>query len=439
MTDSPVRVRFAPSPTGTLHVGSARTALFNWLYARHANGTFILRIEDTDQKRSNPIFVEDIFESLKYLGITPDEGPFFQSKRLDEYNRYAKQLLDQGKAKHQDGAVIFQVPPQQVTFHDVIHGDVTVDTSLFESLVLVKSDGLPTYNFACVVDDASMRISHVIRGDDHIANTPKQVVLYQALGFALPQFAHIPLIVGADRARLSKRTGATAVADYRAVGYLPEAFMNYLALLGWSPGGNREHMPPQELVQAFDVARVRKTAAQFDQQKLDWLNGQYIKQASVDRLVDLLGERLIAKGWLSPGFDRAWLGRIVEVIRDRMKTLSDIEEEHGFFFAQTIEYQEDAVDKFLRQDGVAEHLLELKGRLSALPVFDAAQIEQATRQLIAERQLQSKDLIHPARVAVTGRAVSPPLFESMSIIGKDATLKRLEHAATQLTKRKIVA
>jgi glutamyl-tRNA synthetase len=435
MADRPVRVRFAPSPTGTLHVGSARTALFTWLFARHHHGTFILRIEDTDQKRSNPAFTQDIFESLRYLGIVPDEGPYYQSQRQALYEQQVQRLLDAGKAIRQEGAVVFPVAPQQVTFHDVVHGDITVDTSLFESLVLMKSDGTPTYNFACVVDDALMTISHVIRGDDHIANTPKQVVLYQALGFEMPQFAHIPLIVGADRARLSKRAGATAVADYRAVGYLPEAFINYLALLGWSPGGNRELMSPAELAEAFDLSRVRKTAAQFDQQKLDWLNGQHVKRTPPERLAELLAERLIAKGWITADYDKPRLARIAAIVQDRLRTLSDIEEEHYFFFQTEIEYQPEAVEQHLRVDGVGEFLLAVRDRLKPIEPFETAAIEQAVRGLIAERQQPAKALIHPIRVAVTGRAVSPPLFDTLSILGKPTVLKRLEHAATQLARK----
>jgi glutamyl-tRNA synthetase len=427
-----VRVRFAPSPTGTLHVGSARTALFNWLYARHNKGTFILRIEDTDAKRSNPAFVKDILESLKYLGIDTDEGPIYQSQRSAIYNKYAEVLLASGKAVKQENAVIFNVPHGEVVFSDLIHGDIRVDTNLFENLVLIKSDGTPTYNFACVVDDADMKITHIIRGDDHIANTPKQVVLYKALGFEVPKFAHIPLIVGADRARLSKRQGATAVAEYSAVGYLPEAFVNYLALLGWSPGGNREMVAPLELVSLFEIERVRKTAAQFDQPKLDWLNSQYIRKSPIDRIAKMCAARLIAKGLLKEGYDHAWLCRIITLLQDRLKVLEDLEEENSFFFLEKIEYQQESVDKFLKSPGVGDNLRELIKRLEALPSFDAPSIEAAARGLVAERTLAAKDLIHPARVAITGRGVSPPLFETMSILGKEKVISRLKFTASNL-------
>ncbi|MBI2104371.1 MAG: glutamate--tRNA ligase [Candidatus Omnitrophica bacterium] len=430
-----VRVRFAPSPTGKLHVGSARTALFNWLFARHHRGAFVLRIEDTDQKRSNPAFLQDIYASLAFLGIVAEEGPIFQSKRLALYQEHARRLLQAGAAAEHEGAVVFSVSPQAVTFTDLLHGDITVDTTLFESLVLMKSDGTPTYNFACVVDDALMQISHVIRGDDHIANTPKQVLLYRALGFALPVFAHIPLIVGVDRARLSKRFGATSVDEYRQVGYLPDAFVNYLVLLGWSPGGNRELIAGQELIDAFDLSKVRKTAAQFDQRKLDWLNGQYLKRTPLPRLAELLAERLKAKGWLAADHDLDWLARVAALLQDRLRVLEDIEDQHAFFFREPPDYEEEAVAKYLRGDGVAERLLELRERLSRMSSFDAPAIEAAARALVAERQLASKDLIHPARVAVTGREVSPPLFETMAVLGKAKVLSRLEHAATALSRK----
>lgn len=424
-----VRVRFAPSPTGALHVGSARTALFNWLFAKRHRGTFILRIEDTDQKRSNPAFLKDIDEGLAFLGIRADEGPIFQSRRLPLYQEQAQRLLNAGKAIRQEGAVVMPVPPGQVTFHDLLHGDITVDTTLFETLVLMKSDGLPTYNFACVVDDAAMQITHVIRGDDHIANTPKQVVLSQALGCPLPIFAHIPLIVGADRARLSKRQGATSVADYRQVGYLPEAFVNYLALLGWAPGGNRELVPPEEIVELFDLAKVRKTAAQFDQRKLDWLNSQYLKRLPVARFSELLAERLITRGWLSTDYDRDWMARIAALVQDRLKVLQEIEEEHRYFFQDPPGYDEEAVTQFLRPEGMAARLLVLRERLNRLPAFEVEAIEREVRAMVAEERLDAKTLIHPVRVAVTGRTVSPPLFEVMAILGKATVLSRLAHAA----------
>lgn len=423
-----VRVRFAPSPTGNLHVGSGRTALFNWLFAKHEGGAFILRIEDTDQKRSNEVYLKDIYESLAYLGIKADEGPLFQSQRAEVYRQHADQLLKQELARPDAGGIIFPVTPQSVTFKDVLHGDITVDTSLFESLVLMKSDGTPTYNFACVVDDALMKISHVIRGDDHIANTPKQILLYRALGFEPPVFAHIPLIVGADRARLSKRQGATSVQEYRAAGYLGPAFFNYLALLGWSPGNNREFVPPAEIVQLFDLKKVKKAAAFFDQKKLDWLNTQYIKALPVEELAALLTERVKAKGWTVPG-DATWMVRLAALVRDRMRVLEDIEEEHAFLFHEPPEYQPEAVEQFLKADGVRARLIELKARLTKLPDFEAASVEQVVRGLAAEQSLAPKDLIQPVRVALSGRQVSPPLFELMALLGRDKVLKRLEHAA----------
>jgi glutamyl-tRNA synthetase len=348
------------------------------------------------------------------------------------YQDQVKRLLDAGIAAEKDGAIVYQISPQQVTFTDLLHGDITVDTTLFESLVLMKSDGTPTYNFACVVDDALMKISHVIRGDDHIANTPKQVMLYKALGFALPVFAHIPLIVGADRARLSKRFGATSVDEYRQVGYLPDAFLNYLVLLGWAPGNNREMVSREEIIGLFDLKRVRKTAAQFDQRKLDWLNSQYIKQTPVPKLAKMLADRLLAKGLIKPDYDRLWLERIAALVQGRTRVLEDIEDEHVFFFQDPPEYQPEAVQQFLKQAGVASRLAELKQRLSALKEFETAKLEEVTRNMISEQKLESKELIHPVRVAVTGRQVSPPLFESMAIIGRDKVLSRLEYAASTL-------
>jgi len=413
-------------------VGSGRTALFNWLFAKHHGGTFVLRIEDTDRQRSNPEFLKDIDAGLEYLGIRPDEGPFFQAKRIDLYAEQAEKLLSSGKAVREDGAVIFPVKPGQVTFKDRLRGGITVDTSLFEKIVCIKSDGLPAYNFACAVDDGLMKISHVIRGDDHIANTPKQVVLYEALGLPLPEFIHIPLIVGADRARLSKRTGATSVTAFKEAGYLPQAFVNYLALLGWAPGGDREFMHPDEIVKIFDLKRVKKTAAQFDQRKLDWLNGQYFKKMGEEALAEVIGKRLREKGLIADGREAAGLTRIAGLLKDRLKVLSELEEDHRFFFEEP-QYQPEAVEQFLRQSGMRQRLQALVQRLKGVSGFEAGAIEEAVRSLMSENNWQPKQLIHPARVALSGRSVSPPLFETMSILGKETVCRRLEHAADKLT------
>lgn len=432
MTNSAVRVRFAPSPTGALHVGSGRTALFNWLFAKHHGGTFVLRIEDTDQQRSNPAFLKDIDAGLDYLGIHPDEGPYFQAKRVDLYTEQAEKLLSAGKAVREDGAVIFPVEQGKVTFKDRLRGDITVDTSLFEKIVCIKSDGFPAYNFACAVDDGLMKISHVIRGDDHIANTPKQVVIYEALGLPLPEFIHIPLIVGADRARLSKRTGATSVTAFKEAGYLSDAFVNYLALLGWSPGGDREFMPPDEIIRIFDLDRVKKTAAQFDQRKLDWLNGQYLKKMSEAQLAKVIGERLREKGLIQDGYDTKQLARIAGLLKERLKVLSELEEDHRFLFEEP-QYQPEAVEQFLKQEGMRNRLNTLIEQLKGISGFEVAEIEQVMRSLMSENNWKPKQLIHPARVAISGRSVSPPLFETMSILGKETVCRRLGHAAQELT------
>ncbi|MDP6685822.1 MAG: glutamate--tRNA ligase family protein, partial [Candidatus Omnitrophota bacterium] len=273
---STVRVRFAPSPTGNLHIGSARTALFNWLYARSQGGKFILRIEDTDKTRSNEEYLKEILSSLEWLGLEWDEGPYFQSKRQDIYHSYVEKLLTQGLAYKDGEAVIFKVPHEKIKIYDVVHGEIEVDNSLIGELVLIKSDRTPTYNFACVIDDIDMKLTHIIRGDDHISNTNKQLALYKALGVKPPKFAHIPLILAPDKSRLSKRFGAVAISEYRQKGYLPQAMVNYLALLGWAPGDNREFMDTPQIVKRFSLKRVNKTGAEFDENKLRWLNGEHI-------------------------------------------------------------------------------------------------------------------------------------------------------------------
>ncbi|MFH1247665.1 MAG: glutamate--tRNA ligase family protein [Candidatus Omnitrophota bacterium] len=295
-----VRVRFAPSPTGYLHIGGSRTALFNWIYACNQKGKFVLRIEDTDKLRSETKYLDEILDSLKWLGLEWDEI-YYQSKRFDLYREYAQKLLEQGLAYTEklsldsDEAIIYKVTPQKIKIRDLIRGEIEFDASEIKDQVLIKSDGTPTYNFACVLDDALMKITHVIRGDDHISNTPKQILLYQALGFALPEFAHLPLILAKEGGRLSKRKGATAISEFRQMGYLPEALVNHLLLLGWAPGPDRQIIPIEEAIGLFDIKHVNKTAAVLDLDKLDWMNNQYIKNADAEKIADLVIPLLLEK------------------------------------------------------------------------------------------------------------------------------------------------
>ena len=428
-----VRVRFAPSPTGYLHVGGMRTALFNKLFALNKNGKFILRIEDTDKKRSQSIYLEQILEDLKWLGLDWDEGPFHQSKRLARYQEHAERLITKKQA-HRDGrAVIFKIPPEMVAFNDLVHGKIESDNSLLGGeLVLIKSDGLPTYNFACVVDDAELEITHVIRGDDHISNTPKQVALYQALGFELPEFAHIPLILAEDKSPLSKRRGAKPISYYRQAGYLPEAVLNFLALLGWSAGGNREILSRRELISLFSLGRIVKTQSVFDEKKFEWLNGQYIKGTPTERLVEALLPRLKAKKFIADELDRAWLSELVKLYQGRIKTLDDFLTQCEFFFAAKLKFDPEAKAKFLNRPELVKPLQLASERLSSLEDFSPAGLEACCRQLIAELKIKGGELIHPLRVATTGKSVSAGVFEVLALLGKDKVLQRLQQAVSDL-------
>jgi len=436
-----VRVRFAPSPTGNLHIGGARTALFNWLYAKATGGTFILRIEDTDQLRSKPEFLEEILFSLRWLGFNWDEL-YHQSERFDIYTQYAKRLLDEGKAyksarppegetqnlqaeQKQGEAIIFKVLPQKVKVHDLIRGDIEFDTTVIKDQVLIKSDGTPTYNFACVVDDALMRLTHVIRGDDHISNTPKQILLYNALGFNPPHFAHLPLILSKEGGRLSKRKGATAISEYRDLGYLPEALVNYLLLLGWSPGNNREIIDIHEAITLFDIKQVSKTAAVLDLDKLDWINSQYFKNKDPKQLLEEAIPLLEKAHAISAdNFDRNYVFSLIQLFQGRITTLHDFVEWSDFFFLENFPVDEAAQQKFLAQDLSREFGLFIE-RLEALPQFDIVSVEAAFRDLVKELNIQSKVLIHPIRVALTGKTVGPGLFEVIYYLGKERTINRL--------------
>ncbi|MDD5044030.1 MAG: glutamate--tRNA ligase [Candidatus Omnitrophica bacterium] len=420
-----LRVRFAPSPTGYLHIGGSRTALFNWLYAKARCGKFILRIEDTDQARSKKEFLDEILESLKWLGMDWDEL-YYQSQRFSIYKEHAQKLLDKGLAYLEGPAIIFKVTPQIIKVEDLIRGEIEFDSSTIKPQVLIKTDGTPTYNFACVVDDALMNITHIIRGDDHISNTPKQVLLYNALGFPLPKFAHIPLIMGEEGGRLSKRTGATAISDYRKMGYLPEALMNYLMLLAWSPGENQEIIDVAGAIQRFDIAKVNKTAAVFDIDKLNWINNFYIKNADPQRLLGLVIPLLAEKGLIEKDNpDKDHILSIVKLFQPRLNTLGDFPGWADFFFQKEINIEPKAQEKFLSKDLSREFRLFIQ-RLELIKDFNIATIEEAFRAVVKELNIESKALIHPIRVALTGKTIGPGLFEVIYYLGLESTRQRLE-------------
>ena len=463
MRDAPVRVRFAPSPTGHLHVGGARTALFNWLYARHHGGTFILRIEDTDRSRSTEENIGFIVDALVWLGLDWDEGPprpgYRQTERFDSYRTHAERLVGAGRAYYCDcppemleaerksaearketfrysgrcrdrglraGALRLRIPDEGATVvDDLIHGPVTFEHRQLDDWILVRTDGTPTYNFCVVVDDVTMRITHVIRGNDHLSNTPKQILCYDALGYATPAFAHVSMILGADKSRLSKRHGATSVQAYRDAGIVPDAMVNYLARLGWSHG-DQEIFTRDELIRLFDIKDVSSSGAVFDQTKLEWLSQETIKSMDGRRLTELARPFLAAAG-LAPSLDEARLARAMETLRERAKTLTELVEVGRFYFERPTAYEAKAAAKFLTAQG-AERLGTLVERLHALDDFTSPSLEALYRDLSAALGLKLVDLAQLTRLAVTGRTASPPLFDVLAILGRDETLARLSAA-----------
>ncbi|HLD40998.1 MAG TPA: glutamate--tRNA ligase [Candidatus Omnitrophota bacterium] len=419
-----VRVRFAPSPTGNLHIGGARTALFNWLYARAKGGKFVLRIEDTDLVRSKKEFLDEILNSLKWLGLEWDEL-YHQSERFQIYRDYANQLLSKGLAYKDGEAIIFKVQPGKIQIQDLIRQEpIEFDTAVIKDQVLIKSDLSPTYNFACVIDDALMNITHIIRGDDHISNTPKQVILYQALGLPLPAFAHLPLILGTEGGRLSKRTGATAISDYRKMGYLAPALTNYLLLLGWSPGADQEIIALKEAAGKFDIKDANKTAAAFNLEKLNWINAQYIRGLPDDSLAELLRPLAEEKGCLGDNFDRNYFISVVKLFKERINVLNDFSDYSDFFFKEEIDLTPEAQKKLQAKDYSGEFKLLIE-RMDSLEAFNHPAIEQAFRGLVAELGIKTGELVHPVRAALTGKTVGPGLFELMEVLGKERIARRL--------------
>ena len=490
-SDEKLRVRFAPSPTGYLHVGGARTALFNWLFARHQRGTFLLRIEDTDVERNRPELVDGILEGLRWLGVNWDEGPYFQSQRLDLYRAAAERLLtigaayacfckpqqyggadlapaenvDEGDAEEPKAsrgpacpcrnltaaeradrerqgtprAIRFAIPRGGSThFDDAVFGPREVQNDEIEDFVLLRSTGLPTYQLSVVVDDIDMRITHVIRGADHLSNTPKQALLYQALGSAPPVFAHVPLILGPDRTRLSKRHGATSVGSYADEGFLPEAFRNFLALMGWSTGDDTEFLRTSDLIERFALAGVSRTNAIFDRAKLEWFNTQYLQNLPLDELVPFVEAELRRSGlwreeWGADG--RAWFARTVDLLRPRTRLLTDFSTWARAFFSDEFDYDPEAREKFWKDQRLPAFLAKLADSLDALPDWNHDACDQALRALAAAEGVKAGLLINATRVAIVGRAVAPPLFETMLALGKQRVVTRLRRALLVVSSR----
>jgi glutamyl-tRNA synthetase len=435
------RLRFAPSPTGYLHVGGARTALFNWLYARRHGGAFILRIEDTDVERSQTEMVTGILDGLRWLGIDWDEGPeiggphapYFQSERLDRYRAAARQLLDSGQAFEDGGALRFKVPPGKTQFTDSVHGPIEFDNEHIESFVILRSDTHPTYHLSVVVDDIDMAITHVVRGDDHISNTPKQVLLYNAFGRPSPSFAHVPLIMGPDKLRLSKRHGATSVTEYAKQGYIPEAMFNFLALLGWGTGSNDELFTRDELIQRFNLEGISGGNAVFNTEKLDWFNHQHLLKLDDAELIARLEGPGIGdqgSGIRDLGAD-ARASAILALLRPRCKKLTDFADQLRPFFADPAAYDPDGVKKHLATPGSKEHIVALKDVVEKAD-WEPAALEKALRDLAEARTVKAAMLIHGTRLALTGRMVSPGLFEMMALIGRESVLRRLDRLANSL-------
>jgi glutamyl-tRNA synthetase len=423
---SMVRVRFAPSPTGFLHLGSARTALFNWLYARHSGGKFLLRIEDTDKVRSDKKFLDEILEDLKWIGVDWDEEPLYQSRRFDIYREKAEELLAKGKAYKEGEAIIFKIEKgRTIEFDDMIHGKIMTDTEHIKDQVMIKSDGSPTYNFSCVVDDTHLEITHVLRGDDHISNTPKQILFYEALELAPPNFGHMPLILGPDGAKLSKRHGGVSVEEYKKEGFLPEALANYLILLGWYPGEDNEVITLDEAVKLFEIAGMSDVQAKFDIQKLKWLNSEYIMKKRTEDLVPLIKEQLQAAGLDTSSVSDGYLSKLVDLYKIRMKTLSEFVELTDCFFRDDFTMDEEGKKKFLDKEENRENISLFADRLEGLEYFSHENIEKICREIVEERSLKAAGIIHPTRMAISGKTRGAGLFEMMELLGKEKVIKRM--------------
>lgn len=482
-----IRVRFAPSPTGYLHIGGARTALFNWLYARHYGGTFVLRIEDTDLLRSTPEAVDAILDGMRWLGLDWDEGPgiggkygpYFQTQRLNLYTPFINKLLESGRAYYcycsaeelsdrreeqlaggkpsvydrkclnlnetererleKEGkkpAIRLKMPDKKIIVNDLIKGNMEFEGSLLSDFVIIKSDGVPTYNFAVVIDDILMKISLIMRGDDHISNTPKQIIIYQALGIDLPEFAHIPMIMGPDNARLSKRHGATSVIEYQKMGFLPEAVINYIAHLGWSSGTNQEIFTISELIEGFALEKISNHSAIFDMEKLNWYNNEYLKNLDDEKYVELLIPFLKEAGLVELPLNdekKEWLKKIVSLMKSRVRNFKQFLEYGDYYFTDDFSIEDKGMT-ILEQSGVKNVLTDLVKYIKKIDKWNEENIESKVREMASELNLKGKDIIHPTRIALSGKTVGPSLFSLMEILGKDKNINRLEKTIKKIEK-----
>lgn len=438
--NSNVRVRFAPSPTGYLHVGGARTALFNWLYARHTGGVFILRIEDTDKARNTAEATQAIYDGLKWLGLDWDEGPFkggdhgpyFQSEREEIYLRYFNQLKDAGHLYEDGGAWRFRSQRKTVILDDLVCGHIEFDLSNPEThpdITIRRPDGGWIFHFVNVVDDIEMKMTHVIRGEDHLSNTPKHLELYEALGVQPPRFAHIPLILNRDGSKMSKRDQGAAIGSYIEQGYAPEAVVNYLCLLGWSPKDNREILDIKEIIELFDVPKINRRAASYDLDKCNWMNVQYLLAMSLDRFTQLSMPFIEAAGiqYGSPESLRA----VLAIVKEKTKQLNEVPDRISFFFTEDYPFEEEAVEKTFRVPGALEKLLTLADRYEVSKTWTPESLEATLKATATELGWKNKELIHPARIAVSGRSVGPSLYHMLEVLGKERVVSRIRRAATK--------
>lgn len=483
MNTNQIRVRFAPSPTGYLHVGGARTALFNWLLARKHGGVFVLRIEDTDRERSSELMTRAILEGMEWLDLDWDEGPFHQADGLERHRNDALRLLETGQAYRcfctpeeleekraraqgaqqayrydrtcllnvspeeaeqraaagQPFTVRFKVPEGTTTWDDAVHGKLEFANSDIEDFIILRSDGTPIYNMAVVSDDIEMRITHVIRGDDHISNTPKQILIYRGLGHEPPVFAHVPMILGPDGKRLSKRHGATAIGEYKDQGILPKAMINFLALLGWSPGGNEEIFEVDELIRRFSLDAINKKSAVFDTQKLEWMNGQHLSRTPAEALEPAVTEQLVSAGIANADAlaeRRDWYLQLIDLLKVRARNIEDIVRQARAYLADTVEYDEAAVQKHWKDPAeVRERLAVLRQRFAVATPWDEETLEATLRALADELGIGAGKLIHPLRVSLTGMGVSPGIFEVLVAMGPELAMRRLDAAIDALDAR----